>query len=45
MLICFVDCPEFISIATNASADIKVGAAIMWVANATEAGFSTARPA
>lgn len=33
------------AIATNASADIKVGAAIMWVANATEAGFSTARPA
>lgn len=34
-----------IAIATNAAADIKVGAKILWVANATEAGWSTARPA
>ena len=33
------------SIATNASADLKIAAGIMWVANGTEAGWSTARPA
>ena len=32
------------SIATNASADLKIAAGIMWVANATEAGWTTARP-
>lgn len=34
-----------LAIATNASADIKIGAGIMWVSNGTEAGWSTARPA
>lgn len=38
-------CDNFIAIATNAVADLKVGAKVLWVANATEAGFSTARPA
>jgi hypothetical protein len=33
------------AIATNAAADLKVGAKVLWVANATEAGFSVARPA
>jgi len=33
------------AIPTNAIADLKVGAGVMWVANATEAGWSTARPA
>lgn len=32
------------AIATNASADLKIAAGVMWVANATEAGWSTARP-
>lgn len=34
-----------IAIPTNASADIKIAAGVMWVANGTEAGLSTARPA
>lgn len=34
-----------IALATNAVADLKVGAGILWVANMTEAGVSTARPA
>lgn len=33
------------AIATNASADLKIGAKVLWAANATEAGWSTARPA
>lgn len=33
------------AIATNAAADIKVGAKVLYAANATEAGYSTARPA
>jgi hypothetical protein len=33
------------AIATNAVAKLIVGAGILWVANATEAGWSTARPA
>lgn len=33
------------ALATNASADLKIGAGIKWVANYTEAGSSTARPA
>lgn len=33
------------ALATNAIGDIKIGAKIKWVANATEAGWSTARPA
>lgn len=32
------------ALATNASADLKIGAGILWMANATEAGWSTARP-
>jgi hypothetical protein len=32
------------ALATNASADLKIAAGIRWVANATEAGWSTARP-
>lgn len=30
---------------TNAAADLKIAATVMWMANATEAGWSTARPA
>lgn len=33
------------AIATNAAADLKIAAGIKWAANATEAGWSTARPA
>lgn len=33
------------ALATNAAADLKIGAGIFWVANSTEAGVSTARPA
>lgn len=33
------------AIATNASADLKIGAGVLWVANLTEAGVSAARPA
>jgi len=33
------------AIATNASAKLTIGAGIMWISNATEAGWSTARPA
>lgn len=33
------------ALATNAAADLKVGAKILWVVNQTEAGNSTARPA
>jgi len=33
------------AIATNATAKLTIGAQVMWVANATEAGWSTARPA
>lgn len=39
----FTDCS--LAMATNAAADIKIGAGIKWVANYTEAGCSTARPA
>lgn len=33
------------ALATNAAADLKVGAKVLWMANATEAGWSAARPA
>lgn len=33
------------ALATNAAADLKIGAKVFWMANATEAGWSTARPA
>lgn len=33
------------ALATNAAADLKIGAGIKWVTNYTEAGSSTARPA
>lgn len=33
------------ALATNTSADLKIGAKVFWGANATEAGWSTARPA
>lgn len=32
------------ALATNAAANLKIGAGVLWVANATEAGWSTARP-
>lgn len=36
---------NFFATATNASSVLAIASGIMWVANATEAGFSTARPA
>lgn len=36
---------NYFALATNAAADLKIGANVYWSANKTEAGSSTARPA